>query len=166
MVTYEKVKNDSAVKTYILAADDSLRALGYTEHSFGHVVKVAECAGDILERLGYDAHTVELTKIAGMLHDVIEDTDITIDYLREQGFPENILFAIDCLTRREGENYQDFIVRCCQSKIAMRVKIADLEDNLDMRRLKHITEKDIERINRYLEARRYLCNMLAYQVNP
>lgn len=104
--------------------------------------------------------------IAGMLHDVVEDTDITINYLREHGFPENILFAIDCLTRREGENYQDFIVRCCQSKIAMRVKIADLEDNLDMRRLKHITEKDIERINRYLEARRYLCNMLAYSENP
>lgn len=104
--------------------------------------------------------------IAGMLHDVVEDTDITIDYLREQGFPENILFAIDCLTRREGENYQDFIVRCCQSEIAMRVKIADLEDDLDVRRLKHITEKDIERINRYLEARRYLCNMLAYSVNP
>lgn len=104
--------------------------------------------------------------IAGMLHDVVEGTDITIDYLREQGFPENILFAIDCLTRREGENYQDFIVRCCQSKIAMRVKIADLDDNLDVRRLKHITEKDIERINRYLEARRYICNMLAYSENP
>ena len=104
--------------------------------------------------------------IAGMLHDVVEDTDITLDYLREQGFPENILFAIDCLTRREGENYQDFIVRCCQSKTAMRVKIADLDDNLDVRRLKHITEKDIERINRYLEARRYLCNMLAYSVFP
>lgn len=104
--------------------------------------------------------------IAGMLHDVVEDTGITLDYLREQGFPENILFAIDCLTRREGENYQDFIVRCSQSKTAMRVKIADLDDNLDVRRLKHITEKDIERINRYLEARRYLCNMLAYSERP
>lgn len=104
--------------------------------------------------------------IVGMLHDVVEDTDITIEYLREQGFPENILFAIDCLTRRDGENYQDFIVRCGKSRIAMRVKIADLEDNLDIKRLKHVTEKDIERINRYLEARRYLCNMLAYSVNP
>ena len=104
--------------------------------------------------------------IVGALHDVVEDTDITLDYLREQGFPENILFAIDCLTRREGENYQDFIVRCCQSKTAMRVKIADLDDNLDVRRLKHITEKDIERINRYLEARRYLFNMLAYSGRP
>lgn len=104
--------------------------------------------------------------IAGMLHDVVEDADITIDYLREQGFPENILFAIDCLTRREGESYSDFIHRCCKSELAMRVKIADLDDNLDVRRLKHITERDIERINRYLEARRYLCNMLAYSENP
>lgn len=104
--------------------------------------------------------------IVGMLHDVVEDTDITIDYLREQGFPENILFAIDCLTRRKGENYQDFILRCCKSELAMRVKIADLDDNLDIKRLKHITERDIERINRYLEARRYLSNMLAYRVNP
>ena len=70
MVTYEKVKNDEAVRAYISAADQSLIALGYTEHSFGHVIKVAECAGDILARLGYDAHTVELTKIAGVLHDI------------------------------------------------------------------------------------------------
>ena len=70
MVTYEKIKNDEAVRAYISAADESLIALGYTEHSFGHVIKVAECAGDILASLGYDAHTVELTKIAGVLHDI------------------------------------------------------------------------------------------------
>lgn len=70
MVTYEKIKNDEAVRAYILAADQSLITLGYTEHSFGHVIKVAECAGNILEKLGYDAHTVELAKIAGVLHDI------------------------------------------------------------------------------------------------
>ena len=70
MVTYEKIKNDPAVRTYISAADDSLRALGYTEHSFGHVIKGADLAGDILEKLGYDAHTVELAKIAAVLHDI------------------------------------------------------------------------------------------------
>ena len=70
MVTYEKVKNDPAVRAYISAADESLISLGYTEHSFGHVVKVGECAGHILETLGYDEHTVELTKIAGVLHDI------------------------------------------------------------------------------------------------
>lgn len=70
MVTYEKVKNDKSVRAYISAADESLRALGYTEHSFGHVVKVAEFAGEILSTLGYDEHTVELAKIAGVLHDI------------------------------------------------------------------------------------------------
>ncbi|MBO5878973.1 MAG: HD domain-containing protein [Clostridia bacterium] len=70
MVTYEMVKNDPAVRAYISAADSSLRALGYTEHSFGHVVKVAECAGDILSVLSFDERTVELTKIAGVLHDI------------------------------------------------------------------------------------------------
>ncbi len=70
MVTYEKIKNDAAVRAYISAADESLIALGYTEHSFGHVIKVAECAGEILASLGYDAHTVELAKIAGVLHDI------------------------------------------------------------------------------------------------
>ncbi len=70
MVTYEKVKNDPSVRAYISAADESLIALGYTEHSFGHVLKVSECAGQILTALGYDAHTVELAKIAGILHDI------------------------------------------------------------------------------------------------
>jgi len=70
MVTYEMVKNNPAVKAYISAADESLRALGYTEHSYAHVVKVAEDAAQILTRLGFDAHTVELAKIAGILHDI------------------------------------------------------------------------------------------------
>ena len=70
MVTFEKVKKDEAVRAYISAADESLVALGYTEHSFAHVVKVAECAGDILRKIGYDEHTVELAKIAGVLHDI------------------------------------------------------------------------------------------------
>ena len=70
MVTFEQVKNDAAVRAYISAADASLIALGYTEHSFGHVIKVAECAGELLSELGYDEHTVELAKIAGVLHDI------------------------------------------------------------------------------------------------
>ena len=70
MVTFEKVKNDPAVRAYILAADESLCALGYTEHSFAHVVKVAEGAGEILSSLSYDEHAVELAKIAGVLHDI------------------------------------------------------------------------------------------------
>ena len=70
MINYEDIKKNEAVRAYISAADESLRALGYTEHSFAHVTKVAEFAGDILAALEFDAHTVELAKIAGILHDI------------------------------------------------------------------------------------------------
>ena len=70
MLTYEDVKNDSAVRTYIQRADESLTALGYTEHSFAHVTVVAENAAYILSTLGYPERTVELAKIAGFLHDI------------------------------------------------------------------------------------------------
>lgn len=70
MITYEKIKSDKAVRAYIKAADESLSALGFTEHSFFHVTKVAETAAYVLTSLGYDAHTVELAKIAAHLHDI------------------------------------------------------------------------------------------------
>ena len=70
MLTYEEVTHNEAIRTYITRADESLLALGFTEHSFAHVVHVAETAGYILETLGYDERTVELAKIAGYLHDI------------------------------------------------------------------------------------------------
>jgi len=70
MLTYKQVTNSEAIKTYITRADESLAALGYTEHSFSHVVHVAEKAGYILSTMGYDERTVELAKIAGYLHDI------------------------------------------------------------------------------------------------
>ena len=70
MLTFQEVKKNEAIRTYIQRADESLIALGYTEHSFAHVTQVAERAGYILETLGYPARTVELAKIAGFLHDI------------------------------------------------------------------------------------------------
>lgn len=70
MLTYEQVTHNEAIKTYISRADESLSALGYTEHSFAHVVHVANMAGYILSTLDYDAHSVELAQIAGYLHDI------------------------------------------------------------------------------------------------
>jgi len=70
MMTYEQIKENPTIQTYIAQADKSLAALGYTEHSYAHVTRVAEMAGYILETLGYDEHTVELAKIAGYLHDI------------------------------------------------------------------------------------------------
>ena len=70
MLTYAKIRESEAIKIYITRADESLAALGYTEHSFSHVVHVAETAGKILTALGYDDRTAELAKIAGYLHDI------------------------------------------------------------------------------------------------
>ena len=70
MLTYEKIIENEAIKTYIIRADESLGALGFTEHSFAHVMHVAETAGYILQTLGYDDRTVEVAKIAGYLHDI------------------------------------------------------------------------------------------------
>ncbi len=70
MLTYDEIKNSEAIKTYITRADESLGALGFTEHSFAHVMHVAEMAGYILQTMGYDERTVELAKIAGYLHDI------------------------------------------------------------------------------------------------
>ena len=70
MITYEELKQNEAIRTYIQKADESLGALGYTEHSFAHVCQSAQTAAYILETLGYDAHDVELAKIAGYLHDI------------------------------------------------------------------------------------------------
>ena len=70
MVTYQQLRKDAAVNTYITRADESLSALGYTEHSFAHVCRVADMAGNILSTLGYDDHQVELAKIAAYLHDI------------------------------------------------------------------------------------------------
>ena len=70
MLTYEQVTKSDAIKTYIIRADESLAALGFTEHSFSHVIHVARMAGYILEEMGHDARTVELAKIAGYLHDI------------------------------------------------------------------------------------------------
>lgn len=70
MLTYDEIIRSEAIKTYIIRADESLGALGFTEHSFAHVVHVAETAGYILQTMGYDDRTVELAKIAGYLHDI------------------------------------------------------------------------------------------------
>lgn len=70
MLTYESVRKNEDIRTYITYADRSLKALGYTEHSFAHVTKVAETAAYILRSIGTDERTVELAMIAGYLHDI------------------------------------------------------------------------------------------------
>ncbi len=70
MITFAEIKNNNELKTYIKKADESLKALGYTEHAFAHVTKCATVAGELLGQLGYDARTAELARIAGYMHDI------------------------------------------------------------------------------------------------
>lgn len=94
----------------------------------------------------------ETERICAVLHDVIEDTDITLDYLRDEGFSEEILFALDALTRKKDESYDEFISRIINNKIASYIKLADLCDNMALSRIKNLTEKDYERIEKYRKA--------------
>ena len=95
-------------------------------------------------------------KIAGLLHDTIEDTYVTPQLLKDIGFDDEIVDAVIALSRRADETYAEFIVRAAQNKIAKEVKIADLEDNMDIRRLPEISEKDAMRLKKYLHSWRYL----------
>jgi (p)ppGpp synthase/HD superfamily hydrolase len=91
-------------------------------------------------------------KICAVLHDVIEDTEITLKDLENEGFSDEILRVLDLLTKRHGENYDSFIGRICTNEIACRVKIADLEDNMDSSRLNNPTEEDLKRQDKYVKA--------------
>ncbi len=95
-------------------------------------------------------------KIVAYLHDVIEDTNISSDDLLSQGFPQKIVEAVVSVTKKRGENYEDFIKRCGSNPIGRQVKLRDLEDNMDMSRLKMIKEEDAARLNKYREAYGYL----------
>ena len=95
-------------------------------------------------------------KIVALLHDTIEDTTITAEYLRHEGFPEEIINGVLTVTKHEGEIYEDFVRRAAENTIGREVKIADLEDNMDIRRLKEISDKDADRLRKYLRAWQYL----------
>jgi Guanosine polyphosphate pyrophosphohydrolases/synthetases len=94
----------------------------------------------------------EQEKIVALLHDVVEDSEITLDDLRNEGFSEEIIEAVDRLTRRPTETYDEFIERIEDNDIARRVKILDLLDNSMMSRIKNPSEKDLERLKKYRKA--------------
>lgn len=97
-------------------------------------------------------NTIE-EKIVGVLHDVIEDSDITFDDLSAEGFPEEIIDALWCVTKlSDDEPYDAFIERVKQNPLAIKVKINDLTDNMDLKRLPYLTEKDFERLQKYVSA--------------
>jgi len=97
-------------------------------------------------------------KITALLHDIVEDSAWTLEKLEAEGFSHKIIEALDCLTKREGESYEEFIERVKSNPLAIKVKINDLEDNMDIRRLSQVSDKDAERLNKYLRAYRELIN--------
>jgi len=90
----------------------------------------------------------ELMAIA-VLHDVVEDSDWTIQDLREQGFTERVLKALTLLTHDDGSPYDDYIEKISKNIDAIFVKMEDLRDNSDITRLKGVTEKDLKRTEKY-----------------
>ena len=100
----------------------------------------------------------ENAMMAAVLHDVVENSVWTLDDLRKEGFSNEVLNAVDSLTHRdkEGEDYWDYIQRAKSDPIAIKVKLADLEDNLNPDRLNEVTEKDEKRFDRYRKAQEIL----------
>lgn len=100
--------------------------------------------------------TTEDEKICGVLHDLVEDTNRTFEDLKNEGFSDTIIDALKCLTKLQNENYDQFINRVLKNKLAVKVKLNDLTDNLDVKRLEKLTEEDMKRINKYLRTYRRL----------
>ncbi len=90
--------------------------------------------------------------IVAVLHDVVEDSEWTIEQLRAEGFAEDVLAALDLLTKRTGEVYEAFIQRAKAHPLSCAVKLADLEDNMNAKRLRNVTEEDRERLEKYRRA--------------
>jgi (p)ppGpp synthase/HD superfamily hydrolase len=99
-------------------------------------------------------------KIAAVLHDVVEDTSVTVEDLEKEGFPANITEAILAVTRQENESYEAFIARVAQNELAVEVKLADLEENMNVTRIPEVTQKDKDRIAKYKRAYEYLKNRI------
>ena len=98
----------------------------------------------------------ETEQIVAVLHDVLEDTEVTSADLKRLGFSKEVIRALQCLTKAKGEDYQEFISRVSQNPLASRIKILDLIDNMDCSRLTTFGESDAERMQRYANALRKL----------
>lgn len=100
--------------------------------------------------------TTPIEKTVAILHDVVEDTDWSLQDLKREGFSAPIIEALKCVTKKQGEAYEDFVQRSASNPVARRVKLADLEDNMDLRRMPSITAQDKTRLEKYVNAWRVL----------
>ena len=118
----------------------------------GQVDKLGKPYIDHLFRVGFRGKSVSEMKV-GILHDIIEDTDMTLSELKRTGLlSDEEIDAIDHLTRKESETYFDYINRVTKNELATRVKLNDLKDNLDLTRFDEVKEEHLSLLNRYLKA--------------
>ena len=104
-------------------------------------------------------------KIVGVLHDVVEDTNWTFEGLAAEGFSTEVIEALRCVTKlSESEPYDKFIARVKRNPLAVAVKLNDLSDNMDIRRLPYLSDKDIKRLKRYLKAYKQLTGVPTYSI--
>ena len=94
----------------------------------------------------------EHSRMAAVLHDVVEDTDVTLQELIDKGLPEPVAQAVELLTHKEEDSYDDYLARLASNPMARRVKLADLMDNSNVHRLPEVFEKDCKRLNKYKKA--------------
>jgi (p)ppGpp synthase/HD superfamily hydrolase len=100
-------------------------------------------------------------KIVGVLHDLVEDTSWTLDDLRAEGFSENIIEAIRCISKiTDDEDYEEYIERVKSNALAIKVKLNDLLDNMNILRYEQLTERDLKRLNKYLKVYKELNDLL------
>ena len=112
--------------------------------------------------LNFCESELESVKICAVLHDVVEASDISLDDLRAEGFSDEVIAALGCLTKKQGENYDDFISRVLTNEIACKVKNGDLADNMDLTRIPNTTVKDEERIRKYRKAADRIADALPF----
>jgi (p)ppGpp synthase/HD superfamily hydrolase len=98
----------------------------------------------------------ETRTIVALLHDIVEDTEMTLDDIKNEGFSDEVVEALSLLTHKQEDSYYDYIVKIGTNPIAIDVKIADLKHNSDLSRLKKITQTDLERVNKYKKCIIYL----------
>ena len=109
-------------------------------------VMMAQTTGDMTKRASRPA------MIAAVLHDIVEDTGYTFEDLREEGFSREVVTAVEHLTRQDGESYTEFAERAASHPVARVVKLADLEDNMDITRLPEVSDRDRKRLAKYHQA--------------
>ena len=143
MIVYE---NEELNKAYEIAsmAHKNQKDKGGTEY-INHPVAVSALVESLEE------------KIVALLHDVVEDTRVTLEELKSFGFNDNVIVAIDAISKKDGESIDEYMNRVKNNKLACSVKKADLLHNMDMSRLKVINKKDLERLDKYQYMYNYLC---------